>query len=172
MNKHIYLSSRLPSSIERSCSSGSHASFESKVLLYVFLNIGIDHPKNNIEIRLADWRGFSCSFRSPNSISCVLLLLISLHFYSLALRLKWEKNKPNICYYQNDQIEAKGIFYDLYQLCLRYMQDKIRLLVITSTMFQLFWILHCLHVLLSETSLLSITKLFMYRKAIACCTYK
>lgn len=63
-----YLSSRSPSILDRSSFNGALTSHESKALLYVRLNNGIDQPKNIIDIQLAVSRGFDNNFLCPDSI--------------------------------------------------------------------------------------------------------
>lgn len=53
------LSSRSPNTFDRSSESGSNTSFGRKILSYVRLNIGIVQPKNNIDNKLAVFRGFA-----------------------------------------------------------------------------------------------------------------
>lgn len=53
------LSSRSPNTFDRSAESGSNTSFGRKILSYVRLNIGIVQPKNNIDNKLAVFRGFA-----------------------------------------------------------------------------------------------------------------
>lgn len=68
-----YLSSRSPSSLDRSAFSGAHTSSIFNSLAKLFLYVGIDQVKNNIEKKFADCRGLGKNARFDDSILNVCL---------------------------------------------------------------------------------------------------